>query len=144
MMTILITGRNKKPNRAGRTEPNRILEFRNRPEPDAEPNRTEPDRATTRPKSAGRTVSNRGKYSSEPNRTEPINFRKVRNRHESNRTRSLPDLCLPFRPLPYLSWPITCGNSTGLHDPTLPRLPSTLLPLQKQSPVKLPWVALLV
>ena len=32
-------------------------------------------------------------------------------------------LCLPFRPLPYLTWPVTCGNSTVLNDPTLPRLP---------------------
>ena len=22
--------------------------------------------------------------------------------------------CLPFRPFPYLAWPTTCGNSTGL------------------------------
>ena len=43
-------------------------------------------------------------------------------------------LCLPFRPLPYLIWPITRRNSTGLSDPTLPRLPPTLLPFQKQSP----------
>ena len=46
----------------------------------------------------------------------------------------LQHLCLPFRPLPYLTWPITCGNSTGLNDPTSPRLPPTLLPFQKQSP----------
>ena len=32
-------------------------------------------------------------------------------------------LCLPLRPLPYLTWPITCGSSTGPNDPTLPRLP---------------------
>ena len=44
--------------------------IRNRIEP-AEPNRTEPDRATQRPKSTGRTVSNRETYLSEPNRTEP-------------------------------------------------------------------------
>ena len=34
-------------------------------------NRTEPDLATTRPKSAGRTASNREMNFSEPNRTEP-------------------------------------------------------------------------
>ena len=28
-------------------------------------------------------------------------------------------LCLPFRPLPCLSWPTTCGNSTVLNDPNL-------------------------
>ena len=44
-------------------------------------------------------------------------------------------LCLPFRPLPCLTWPITCGNSSGQNDPTLPRLPHTLLPFRKQSPV---------
>ena len=43
--------------------------------------------------------------------------------------------CLPFRPLPYLIWPITCGNSTGRNDLTLSRLPPILLPFQKQSPV---------
>ena len=45
-------------------------------------------------------------------------------------------LCLPFRPFPYLTWPITCHNSTGLNDPTMLRLPPTLLPFQKQSPAK--------
>ena len=44
-------------------------------------------------------------------------------------------LVCPFALLPYLTWPITCGNSTGLNDPTLPRLPPALLPFQKQSPV---------
>ena len=33
-------------------------------------NRAEPDRATTRPKNAGRTASNRENYLSEPNRTD--------------------------------------------------------------------------
>ena len=49
-------------------------------------NRTEPDRATTRSKSAGRTASNREIYFL--NRTKPINFRKLWNRNESNRTGS--------------------------------------------------------
>ena len=66
-------------------EPNRTKQFRNRPEPDAQTNRTEPDRATTHPKSAGRTASNRERHFSEPNRTKLTNFRKVRNRNESNR-----------------------------------------------------------
>ena len=43
-------------------------------------------------------------------------------------------LCLPFRPLPYLTWPTTCGNSIGRNDSTLPRLPPARLPFQKQSP----------
>ena len=33
-------------------------------------------------------------------------------------------LCLPLRPIPYLTWPIACRNSTGLNDPILPRLPT--------------------
>ena len=33
-----------------------------------------------------------------------------------------PFQCLPFRPSPYRPWPTTCGNSTGLNDPALPRL----------------------
>ena len=41
---------------------------------------------------------------------------------------------LPFRPLPCPTWPTTCGNGTGLNDPTLPRLPPTLLPFRKPSP----------
>ena len=45
--------------------------------------------------------------------------------------------CLPFRPLPYLTWPMTCGSSTGLSDPTLPRQAPALLPFQKQSPARL-------
>ena len=45
-------------------------------------------------------------------------------------------LCLPFRPLPYLTWPITCRNKAALHEPILPRLRPILLPFQKQSPAK--------
>ena len=58
-------GRNKKPNRTDRTEPNHI-EFWNWPELDAEPNRTELDRAATRPKNAGLVdiqVTNQGLWS---------------------------------------------------------------------------------
>ena len=36
------SGRNKKPKRIDRTEPNRTVEFCNRPEPNEEPNRNEP------------------------------------------------------------------------------------------------------
>ena len=80
-----LPGRNKKPNRTGRTEPNRPNRTKPKrliPEPDAETHRTEPDRPTTRPKNAGRTASNRDLFSpnrTEPNRTEP-------NRTEPNRT----------------------------------------------------------
>ena len=42
-------------------------------------------------------------------------------------------LCLPFRPLPYLTWSITCRKSTGLHDRNFPGLPPTLVPFQKQT-----------
>ena len=76
-------------NRTEPAEPNRtVIQFWKRPEPDAEPNRTEMDRATTRPKSAGRTASNREIAFSEPKRTKPMNSRQVRNRNESNRTGS--------------------------------------------------------
>ena len=91
----IISGRSQKPNRTGRTELNRSVWFWNPPELDAETNRTE-HRATTRPRNAGRTASNRENYISEPTRTEPINFRKVPNRNESNRTGSL----LPWRRRP--------------------------------------------
>ena len=37
-------------------------------------------------------------------------------------------------PLPYLTWPITCRTSTGLHDHNLHRLPPTRLPFRKQEP----------
>ena len=83
------------PSRPNRTEPGN---FRRRPELDAETNRTEPDRATTRPKSAGWSALNREMYFSEPNRTEPnrlIFERQVRNRNESNRIGSFLSSALP-------------------------------------------------
>ena len=40
---------------------------------------------------------------------------------------------LPFRPLPYLTWPITCRSSTGLNDPTLPRLPQPFCPFRSRA-----------
>ena len=86
--TVRIKTREGMRSRSGTAEPKRTVEFRNRPEPDAERNRTESDRAMARPKSADRTVSNR--KNEFPNRTEPMNFRKVRNRNESNRTCSFP------------------------------------------------------
>ena len=49
-------GKNEKPNRTGRTEPNRTVEIRNRPEPDAEPTRTGPSHGASekrRPNSVG-------------------------------------------------------------------------------------------
>ena len=80
--------RNKKPNPTGRTEPfnpgtglNRNP-TRNR----AEPNRTRPSHATSEKRRPNR-VERTGKIKS-PNRSEPMNFRKVRNRNESNRTGS--------------------------------------------------------
>ena len=87
--SLHLSGRNKKPNRTRRTEPaepNRTEPFnfgsgRNRTQ-----NRTEPDRATTRPKSAGRTASNRI-FRTEPNRTEYL-FEKSRT--ETNRTEPVP------------------------------------------------------
>ena len=67
-------------------EPNRW----NQPEPDGETNRTEPDRAATRPKNAGRTASNREKYLSEPNRTERNRFIFEKSGTETNRTEPVP------------------------------------------------------
>ena len=72
-------------NRTGPAEPNRTVSFRNRPEPDAEPNRTEPDRATTRPKNAGRTASNRETFVPEPNRADELLMSPEPKRLEPNR-----------------------------------------------------------
>ena len=64
------------------------VEFRDRPEPDAETSRTEPHRTMTCSKSEGRSASNRNRQS--PNRTESnANYvRKLQKRNESNRTGS--------------------------------------------------------
>ena len=62
----MYTGMNEKANPIGRSEPNRTFEFRNRPEPDAEPNRTEPRRVRTtqaEPRRSGEKTF--------PNRIEP-------------------------------------------------------------------------
>ena len=79
------TGRNKKPNRTELNRPNRTEPLNSGTGRNWTRKRTEPDRATTRPKNAGRTASNRETTFSEPNRVEPMNFRKVQNRSESNR-----------------------------------------------------------
>ena len=42
-------------------------------------------------------------------------------------------LCLPFRPLPCLTWPTTCGKSSGLNDPTVPRLPPPFCPFRSRT-----------
>ena len=52
-----------------RTEPNRTEPINSRTGRNRTRTRTEPDRASTRPKTAGRTASNREKLFSEPNRT---------------------------------------------------------------------------
>ena len=41
-------------------------------------------------------------------------------------------LCLPFRPLPYLTWPIPCGNTTGL-DRLCPDCPPPFCPLRSRA-----------
>ena len=41
---------------------------------------------------------------------------------------------LPFRPLTYPIWPITCGSRTGLNDPILPRLPTHPFALSEAKP----------
>ena len=80
------------PNRPKRTEPVNSGTGRNRTR-----NRTEPDRATTRPKNAGRTASNRENSFSEPNQTEPINFRKSPEAKRTEPNRFLPVLCTRHR-----------------------------------------------
>ena len=72
-------------NRSQPAEPNRTEAFdfgtgRNRTR-----NRTEPDRATTRLKNAGRTSSNRGNAFSEPNRTDKFLKSPEPSRTEPNR-----------------------------------------------------------
>ena len=62
-------GRNKKPNRTGRTEHYRTVVFRNRPEPDEETNRTEP--------SIIRKLRNR-------NESDRMNKYYTRNRNDNN------------------------------------------------------------
>ena len=55
--------------------------------PKPEPNRTGPDRATTRPKNAGRTASNRENtiFRTEPNRTDKFSKSPEPKRIEPNR-----------------------------------------------------------
>ena len=76
---ICISGRNKKPNETNRTETDRATTRQkerrpNRVEPEQIHFRTEPNRTDELSKSP------------EPKRIEPMNFRKVQNRNESNRT----------------------------------------------------------
>ena len=47
----------------------------------------------------------------------------------------------PFALSHTLTWPIACGNGTGLNDPILLKLPPTLSPFQKQSPFMLRFVS---
>ena len=85
------TGRNKKPNRTGRTDPNRPNRLI--PEPAGtgrgnEPNRTWPSHDASEKRRQNRVESEKMFLRTEPNRTESINCRQVRNRNESNRTGS--------------------------------------------------------
>ena len=78
----LSAGGNRKPNRTGRTEPNRITNSgtgRNRTRKRSEPNRTEPRHVRKTQAEPHRTGENIF-----PNRTEPMDFQQVRNRNESN------------------------------------------------------------
>ena len=79
----LVNLENKKPNRTGRTEPNRNVWFRNR----TEPNRTEPDRTLTRSNSAGWNASKPGSKFvwTEPNRTDQLSKSPEAKRIEPNR-----------------------------------------------------------
>ena len=84
-----MTGRNEKPNRTGRTEPNRLI-----PEPagtgrGTEPNRTGPSHDASEKRRPNRVEPGNIFVRTEPNRTDE--FRKVRNRNESNGTGSFLD-----------------------------------------------------
>ena len=85
-----MTGRNKKPNRTGRTEVNWTEPFnsgtgRNRTRKRTEPNRTEPNRTEPRRIRKAQAEQHRtGKTIDKPNRAETMTFRKLRNRNESN------------------------------------------------------------
>ena len=83
-----LSGRSRKPKRTGSTEANRTVSFWNRPEPDAEPNRAEPDRAATRKKTQAEPRRT-GKFNS-PNRTEPNRLIFEKSRTEPNRAEPVP------------------------------------------------------
>ena len=63
-------GRNKKPNRTVPAEPNRTVSFRNRPEPNAEPNRTGQKHDAFKKRRPNRIEP--GKHIANPNRTEAM------------------------------------------------------------------------
>ena len=96
----------RKPNRTGRTEPNRTVWFWNRPDRNRTQKRTEPNRTEPRcVRTAGRTGKCICPYRTEPNR---MNFRKrIQNRKESNRTGS-------FLLLVKATWPKLRGTE-GTH-----------------------------
>ena len=94
-------GRNKKPNRTGRIEPNRTEPNRTEPnrlilEPAGTGRGTEPDRAATRRKNAGRTEQNRNKWLSEPDRTETMIFKKTTEPKRIEANRFLPESACPM------------------------------------------------
>ena len=76
-----LTGGDKKPNRTGRTEPNRLISEPARTGCGTERSRTEPDQTMTRSKSAGRTASNQKTTIAKSNRTETMTFRKLLSKH---------------------------------------------------------------
>ena len=45
--------------------------------------------------------------------------------------------CVPFGPLPYLTRPVACGSSTGLNDPTSPRLPPPFCPVRSRAQLRM-------
>ena len=85
----VVSGRNKEPNRTGRTEPNRTETLksgtgRNRTRKRTELNRTEPRRVRKTQAEPRRTGNVNFPNRTEPNRTEPMIVRReVRNRNES-------------------------------------------------------------
>ena len=105
---LIFTGRNKKPNRTGKTEPNRTEPFnsgtgRNRTRKRTEPNRTEPDWTERRyvkktQAELRRTGKNNCPNRTEPIRTEPNRLIVEKSRTETNRTEPVPSCmyCLSF------------------------------------------------
>ena len=90
MYMCQISGRNEKPNRTGRTEPNRVI-----PQPagtgrGTEPNRTGPSHGVSEKCKPNRVESGNKTF---PNRTEPIHFRKLWNRKRIEPNRFLPEIC---------------------------------------------------
>ena len=96
------SGRNKKPNRTGRIEPNESNRLILEPAGTGrgnEPNRSGPSQDAPEKRRPNRIEPGKLVFRTEPNRTEPVIVRTIRNRNESNQTGSFLrkaklDICL--------------------------------------------------